>query len=51
MIKYLSIKNVMAIGGSWLATRKLIAREYYLTIQQNVQDAVNKCKADLTNLI
>lgn len=40
----------MAIGGTWLATRQLIAREDCLTIQQNVQDAVNKCKADLTSL-
>lgn len=40
---YLKLKNVIAVGGSWLATRTLIEAKDYDTIQKNVEEAIRAC--------
>ncbi len=45
MAQYLAIDNVIAIGGSWLATKQLIADNHYSTITDNIKQALSK--ADL----
>jgi len=42
MSQYLEISNVLAIGGSWLATKELISENNFDQIKQNVMDAINK---------
>ena len=39
MTSYLSLKNVITVGGSWLATPQLIAEGNFETIRQNVAHA------------
>lgn len=41
MSGFLNLKNVIAIGGSWLATQTLIKDENYEAIRNNVTDALN----------
>jgi len=45
MSDFLIMKNVMAIGGSWLATQQLIGNDDYCTITKNINVAVNRTKA------
>ena len=40
MNEYLEISNVLAIGGSWLATKELISKNNFEQIKQNVVDAL-----------
>ncbi|HEX5172265.1 MAG TPA: bifunctional 4-hydroxy-2-oxoglutarate aldolase/2-dehydro-3-deoxy-phosphogluconate aldolase [Cyclobacteriaceae bacterium] len=40
--EYLKLKNVIAVGGSWLATRALIESKNYPAIRRNVEEALNK---------
>jgi len=42
MLEYLSIPEVFAIGGSWLATKSQIANKEWATITQQVKDALAK---------
>lgn len=42
MNDYLELKQVVAIGGSWLASASLITRKDYAAIEQNAREAVNK---------
>jgi len=42
MLEYLSMKEVFAIGGSWLATKDQIANKDWATITQQVKDALAK---------
>ena len=42
MMQYLKLSNVLAVGGSWLANRKMIAEANYSDIQSNVQTALKK---------
>ena len=41
---YLSLKNVIAVGGSWLATAELIAARQFGKITVQVRDALSKIK-------
>ncbi|ULQ54048.1 bifunctional 4-hydroxy-2-oxoglutarate aldolase/2-dehydro-3-deoxy-phosphogluconate aldolase [Flavihumibacter fluvii] len=41
---YSQLKNVIAIGGSWLATTELMATKKYSTIQENVTTALQLVK-------
>jgi len=41
---YLSLKNVIAVGGSWLATGELIAARQFGKITEQVRDALSKIK-------
>ena len=40
MREYLAIKNVVAVGGSWLVTQELLSKKNYSVITKNVQDAL-----------
>lgn len=42
MLEYLSMKEVFAIGGSWLATKEQIASKDWSGITQQVKDALAK---------
>lgn len=42
MNDYLSIKNVVAIGGSWLAAETLVIKSAYAQITANVKEALEK---------
>ncbi len=44
MTTYLALKNVVAIGGSWLASRELMAAQAFNTISENVKEALLKTK-------
>lgn len=44
MNDYLSIKNVLAIGGSWLAPEKLVLQCAYASITANVIKAMSRLK-------
>ena len=39
---YLALNNVIAVGGSWLASRKLIEAKDYVAIRKNVEEALQK---------
>ena len=45
MNEFLKLSNVLAIGGSWLATKQLIASEDYNSITKNISDAINRKKS------
>ena len=40
MRDYLQLKNVIAIGGSWFASRELIAAKNYKAIEKNITEAL-----------
>jgi 2-dehydro-3-deoxyphosphogluconate aldolase/(4S)-4-hydroxy-2-oxoglutarate aldolase len=40
---YLKLKNVIAVGGSWLAPGNLIEGKAYETICKNVEEAIRAC--------
>ena len=42
MAEYLKLKNVIAVGGSWMATKELMAAKNYKAIRNNVADALQK---------
>jgi 2-dehydro-3-deoxyphosphogluconate aldolase/(4S)-4-hydroxy-2-oxoglutarate aldolase len=46
--EFLSLKNVEAVGGSWLATKSLIEKKAFDVIEQNVKDALDKAKIVLS---
>ena len=37
---YVKLKNVIAVGGSWLATKELMAAKNYKAIKNNVEAAL-----------
>lgn len=39
---YLALNNVIAVGGSWLAARKLIDAKDYVAIRKNVEEALER---------
>jgi 2-dehydro-3-deoxyphosphogluconate aldolase/(4S)-4-hydroxy-2-oxoglutarate aldolase len=43
--RYLSLKNVPAVGGSWIAPRDLIQKKDWSTITANAQRALEKISA------
>ncbi len=45
MNTYLELKNVIAIGGTWLATEQMIKDRNYSGITKNIKEAL-KCCAD-----
>ena len=44
MKEYLQLENVIAVGGSWLATRELIAAKQFDKIADQVKEALLKTK-------
>jgi len=40
--QFVSLKNVIAVGGSWLATRELITQGQWTVIEKNVREALQK---------
>jgi 2-dehydro-3-deoxyphosphogluconate aldolase / (4S)-4-hydroxy-2-oxoglutarate aldolase len=42
MHEYLQLKNVIAVGGSWLASRELISGKQYYKITERVREALLK---------
>ncbi|MEP7376747.1 MAG: bifunctional 4-hydroxy-2-oxoglutarate aldolase/2-dehydro-3-deoxy-phosphogluconate aldolase [Chitinophagaceae bacterium] len=44
MTDYLKLKNVIAIGGSWMVTKELMSNSDYKTIENNVAAALQKVK-------
>lgn len=44
MKAYLQLKNVMAVGGSWLATPEMMVNKDYGTIRQQVLEALQQIK-------
>jgi 2-dehydro-3-deoxyphosphogluconate aldolase/(4S)-4-hydroxy-2-oxoglutarate aldolase len=42
MVEYLKLKNVIAVGGSWMATKELMAAKNYKAIENNVFEALQK---------
>jgi 2-dehydro-3-deoxyphosphogluconate aldolase / (4S)-4-hydroxy-2-oxoglutarate aldolase len=44
MADYLSLKNVIAVGGSWLATGELVAAKQFGKITEQVREALTKVK-------
>jgi 2-dehydro-3-deoxyphosphogluconate aldolase / (4S)-4-hydroxy-2-oxoglutarate aldolase len=42
MKEYLELKNVIAVGGSWLATKELIRQKQYDMITARVAEAIRK---------
>ena len=40
---YLSCKNIIAVGGSWICDKKLLAKTDFSTITSLAQKAVNEC--------
>ena len=47
---YLRLSNVIAVGGSWLATKELMATKNYKAIEENVSAALIKIKYSKDNL-
>lgn len=45
MKNYLSMENVLAIGGSWMATKQLIAESDYDMISKNIKEAIAEYRA------
>lgn len=43
MQSYLALKNVIAVGGSWLATDHLISDKNYKAITKNIEEALKHC--------
>lgn len=43
MENYLTLKNVIAVGGSWLATDKLISDHNYKGIEKNIEEVLKHC--------
>jgi 2-dehydro-3-deoxyphosphogluconate aldolase/(4S)-4-hydroxy-2-oxoglutarate aldolase len=44
MRDYLKLKNVLALGGSWLATKELISNKNFIAIYNNVVEAMKIVK-------
>jgi 2-dehydro-3-deoxyphosphogluconate aldolase/(4S)-4-hydroxy-2-oxoglutarate aldolase len=44
MSGYLALKNVIAVGGSWIATKELMEAKNYQAIENNVTEALHKVK-------
>jgi 2-dehydro-3-deoxyphosphogluconate aldolase/(4S)-4-hydroxy-2-oxoglutarate aldolase len=44
MHEYLRLKNVIAVGGSWLATKELIAAKQFDKITEQVREAMSSAK-------
>ena len=44
MCDYLKLKNVLALGGSWLATKELISNKNFIAIYNNVVEAMKIVK-------
>ena len=44
MTDYLKLKNVIALGGSWLATKELISNKNLTAIYNNVIEAMKIVK-------
>lgn len=42
MKDYLQLKNVIAIGGSWLASKKLIVKNQFKKIREQVKEAIEE---------
>jgi 2-dehydro-3-deoxyphosphogluconate aldolase/(4S)-4-hydroxy-2-oxoglutarate aldolase len=42
MNDYLKMKNVIAVGGSWLATKDMIASKNYVAIETAVKEALHR---------
>lgn len=42
--RYLALKNVPAVGGSWIAPRELIQKKAWVTITGNARRAIEKTK-------
>lgn len=42
MAGYLALKNVIAVGGSWLATKELMDKGNYTQLKYNVTDALKE---------
>jgi len=42
MKEYISLKNVIAVGGSWIATKELMSQKDYKTIEENARKAISK---------
>jgi 2-dehydro-3-deoxyphosphogluconate aldolase/(4S)-4-hydroxy-2-oxoglutarate aldolase len=42
--EYLQLKNVIAVGGTWLATQEIIAAKQYDKITKQVKEALLKIK-------
>ena len=40
--EYISLKNVIAVGGSWIATKELMNQKDYKTIEENARTAISK---------
>jgi 2-dehydro-3-deoxyphosphogluconate aldolase/(4S)-4-hydroxy-2-oxoglutarate aldolase len=47
MQDYLELKNVIAVGGSWLASEDLMKRNDYAAIEKNTRDALQLSKNDV----
>ena len=44
MADYLKLKNVIAVGGSWMVSKELMMNSNYKTIENNVAAALEKTK-------
>jgi len=44
MTDYLKLKNVIAVGGSWMVSKELMMNSNYKAIENNVADALAKTK-------
>ena len=44
MADYLKLKNVIAVGGSWMVSKELMTNSNYKTIENNVAAALEKTK-------
>src|SRR5664279_1270295 len=42
--QYLKLKNVIAVGGSWMVTKELMAGKDYKTIEQNIAAVLQRIK-------
>jgi 2-dehydro-3-deoxyphosphogluconate aldolase/(4S)-4-hydroxy-2-oxoglutarate aldolase len=40
--EYISLKNVIAVGGSWIATKELMSQNDYKTIEENARKAISR---------
>jgi 2-dehydro-3-deoxyphosphogluconate aldolase/(4S)-4-hydroxy-2-oxoglutarate aldolase len=40
--EYISLRNVIAVGGSWIATKELMNQKDYKTIEENARKAISK---------
>jgi len=43
---YLQLKNVIAVGGTWLATKELMHTKNYKTIETNVAEALQRINGE-----